>query len=78
MTTNPTDPNSVRLTGENSFIRLSAEQGGPLPTRVSHWRVLLSPGGPRHVLFTQGGLGACGVQVFARHLSLARAPLERL
>ena len=29
MTTNPTDPNQVRLTGENSFIRLAQEEGGP-------------------------------------------------
>ena len=51
MTTNPTDPNQIRMTGENSFIRLLEEQGGAQTTRVSHWRVLLSPGGPGHVLF---------------------------
>ena len=47
----PTDPNQVLLTGENSFMRLSHEDGGPLTVRASHWRVLLSPGGPGHVLF---------------------------
>ena len=29
MTTNPTDPNKVLLTGENSFIRLSKEEEDP-------------------------------------------------
>ncbi len=72
MTTNPTDPNSVRLTGENSFIRLSAEQGGPLTTRVSHWRVLLSPGGPGHVLFLKSDVVDDEVQVYSDNIALAR------
>ena len=72
MTTNPTDPNSVRMTGENSFIRLSAEQGGPLTTRVSHWRVLLSPGGPGHVLFLKSDGVDDEVQVYSDNIALAR------
>ena len=47
--TSTTDPNQVRLTGENSFIRLAAEQDGEQTTNASHWRVLLSPAGPRSV-----------------------------
>ena len=39
---NPIDPNSIRLTGENSFIRLV--EGEEQTTRTSHWRVLYSPG----------------------------------
>lgn len=39
---NPTDPNEVRLTGENSFIRLQDTEDGPQHTRASHWRVLWS------------------------------------
>ena len=50
-TTNPTDPNKIRLTGENSFIRLTEDSGDAETTRASHWRVLWSPGGPGHVLF---------------------------
>lgn len=42
MATNPTDPNKVLMAGENSFIRLSKEEGGFLTTRVSHWRILFS------------------------------------
>ena len=48
-----TDPNQVRLTGENSFIRLVETSGGPDTTRTSHWRIWLSPGGAGHVLFMQ-------------------------
>ena len=40
---NPIDPNSIRLTGENSFIRLV--EGEDQTTRSSHWRVLYSPSG---------------------------------
>ena len=49
--TSPVDPNQICLTGENSFIRLSASAGGPNTTRSSHWRVLWSPAGAGHVLF---------------------------
>jgi hypothetical protein len=45
-----TDPNQVRLTGENSFIRLLEAADGKQLTRVSHWRILYSPAGPGHVL----------------------------
>jgi hypothetical protein len=54
-----TDPNQVRLAGENSFITLSAEEKGPMTTttttttRASHWRVLHSPAGHGHALFLQ-------------------------
>ena len=69
---NPTDPNQVRLTGENSFIRLSQQEGGTQITRASHWRVLLSPGGPGHVLFIKSELTQDQVQVYADNIALAR------
>jgi len=68
----PTDPNQVRLTGENSFIRLFHEQNGPQLTRISHWRVLLSPGGPGHVLYMQSDLTDQRVHVYADNIALAR------
>lgn len=71
-TTNPTDPNQVRLTGENSFIRLLRQQGGPQTTRVSHWRVLLSPGGPGHALFIKSDVTDDEVRVYADNIALAR------
>ena len=72
MTTSPIDPNQVRLTGENSFIRLSREEGGSQTTRVSHWRVLLSPGGPGHVLFFKSDVVDDEVRVYSDNIALAR------
>jgi hypothetical protein len=69
MTTNLTDPNQVRLTGENSFIRLL--EGDNQTTRASHWRVLYSPSGPGHVLFLKSEL-AEGVRIYADNIALAR------
>ena len=42
----PVDPNEIRLTGENSFMMVKTEENGPETSSVSHWRILLSPGGP--------------------------------
>ena len=72
MTTNPTDPNRVYLTGENSFIRLSQEEGAPQTTRVSHWRVLLSPGGQGHVLFLKSDAVDDEVRVYSDNIAMAR------
>ncbi len=72
MTTNPTDPNQVRLTGENSFIRLHAGGGGPMLTRVSHWRVLYSPAGPGHVLYMKSDMLEDQVLVYSDNIALAR------
>ena len=48
----------VQLTGENSFLRLSEEEGGETTTQVSHWRVLISPHGMGHVAFLRSQLTA--------------------
>ena len=68
-TANPVDPNSIRLTGENSFIRLV--EGEEQTTRASHWRVLYSPSGAGHVLFLKSDL-VDGVRVYADNIALAR------
>ena len=68
----PTDPNEVRMTGENSFIRLHTGQDGPMTTRASHWRVLLSPGGSGHVLFLKSDLTDDQVRVYADNIAAAR------
>ena len=72
MTTNPTDPNQVRLTGENSFIRLSRQGGTLQTTRTSHWRVLLSPGGQGHVLFIKSDVANDEVRIYSDNIALAR------
>ena len=68
----PTDPNEVRVTGENSFIRLSMEDGGPLTTRASHWRILYSPGGPGHVLFLQSDVTNDQVRIYTDNVAMTR------
>jgi hypothetical protein len=60
------------LTGENSFIRLQLEEGGSQLTRVSHWRVLWSPGGPGHTLFLKSDVIDDEVKVYADNIALAR------
>ena len=69
---NPTDPNQVRLTGENSFIRLAQQEGGPQTTRTSHWRVLYSPSGPGHVLYIKSDLLDDEVRIYSDNIALAR------
>ena len=68
----PTDPNEVRMTGENSFIRLHTGEGGPQTTRASHWRVLLSPGGQGHALFLKSDVTDDEVLVYSDNIALAR------
>lgn len=72
MTTNPTDPNQIRLTGENSFIRLSHDGGTNQSTRTSHWRVLYSPAGAGHVLFLKSDEIDDEVRIYADNIALAR------
>ncbi|HXH13831.1 MAG TPA: hypothetical protein VNP04_29185 [Alphaproteobacteria bacterium] len=67
-----TDPNQVRLTGENQYMRLHAAENGPLTTRASHWRVLLSPAGPGHVLFLRSDVTQDEVRIYADNIALAR------
>ena len=68
----PVDPNEIRLTGENSFIRLHNEPGGPLTARTSHWRVLLSPAGPGHILTIQCELTDNQIRIYSDNIALAR------
>ena len=68
----PVDPNDVLMTGENSFIRLSADGGKTHTTRVSHWRVLWCPEGAGHVMFLQSPLIDKRVQVYSDNMAVAR------
>ena len=72
MTTNTTDPNRVVLTGENSFIRLSRQADGPNTTRISHWRILLSPMGQGHVLYIKSDVADDEVRIYSDNIGLAR------
>jgi hypothetical protein len=67
-----TDPNQVRLTGENSFIRLLDAADGPQLTRVSHWRILYSPAGQGHALFIQSDVTDGAVRIYSDNEAMTR------
>ena len=71
-TTSPIDPNRLLLTGENPYIRLSETDGGPTTTDASFWRILLSPGGPGHVLFLQSELTDDQPRVYTDNIEMTR------
>jgi hypothetical protein len=50
------NPAELILIGENSFVRLSQDNGQSATTRCSHWRVLWSPVGGGHALFVDSSL----------------------
>ena len=69
---NAADPNEVRLTGEHSFIGLALEENGDVLSHASHWRVILSPAGPGHVLFFKSELTDDELRVYSDNIALAR------
>src|SRR4051812_14230466 len=72
MAQQPVDPNAVLMTGENSFIRLSADGGKTHTSRVSHWRVLWCPAGSGHAMFMQSPLIDNRVQIYSDNAAVAR------
>ena len=77
--TSPVDPSQIVLTGENSFIRLSPEAGGPQTTRTSHWRVLWTPAGAEHVLFLKSDdLDGDQVRVYSDNIAMTRYVQEEI
>ena len=65
-------PHKVHFTGENSFLRLSAEEGGAETTTCSHWRGLISPAGPGHVLFVQSDATDGEIRIYSDNEGFAR------
>jgi hypothetical protein len=70
--TSPVDPNDVMMTGENSFIRYSADGGKTQTDRVSHWRVLWCPAGAGHALFARSVLTGGAVRIWSDNPPVAR------
>lgn len=66
------DANSVMLTGENPFIRLSAADGGANSTDASFWRITFSPGGPGHVLYLKSELTEGQLRIYSDNIAMAR------
>ncbi len=71
-TPSPVDPNEVMMTGENSFIRYSADGGKTQTDRASHWRVLWCPAGAGHALFLKSALTGGAVKIWSDHPPVAR------
>src|ERR1051325_4538093 len=72
MAQQPVDPNDVLMTGENSFIRLSADGGKTHSSRVSHWRVLWCAAGSGHALFVKSPLTDNRVRIYSDNAAVAR------
>ena len=68
----PVDPNEVLMTGENSFVRLSADGGKTHSSRVSHWRVLWCPAGAGHAMFVKSPLTEDRVRIYSDNVAVAR------
>ena len=66
------DQNQVRLTGENSFVRLAEAEGADPTTQLSHWRIHISPVGPGHALFLKSELTDNEVRIYSDNIALAR------
>lgn len=66
------DPNEIRLTGENSFIRLHESIESDPTTQISHWRVHLSPSGIGHTLFIKSELTDDELFIYSDNIALAR------
>ena len=67
-----TDPNQVRLTGENLYMRLHTAAQDPMTTRCSHWRVLLSPAGAGHTVFLRSDVTDDEIRIYADNIALVR------
>jgi hypothetical protein len=68
----PADPNRVILTGENPFIRLSRNDGDPLTTNASFWRIITCPAGPGHVLYLTSELTENRWRIYSDNIAMAR------
>ena len=66
------DPNTVMMTGENPFIRLSDTDGGENTTDASYWRVMVSPFGPGHVLFIRSELTDDELRIYSDNIAMTR------
>ena len=66
------DPNKIRVTGENSFVRLAEADGADPTAQNSHWRVHLSPKGIGHALFTKSHLTDNETRIYSDNIALAR------
>ena len=65
-------PHKVLFTGENSFLCLKADEGGAETTTCTHWRGLISPVGPGHVLFLKSDATDGEIRAYTDNEGFAR------
>ena len=65
-------PTDVLLTGENNYMRLHDQENGPMTTRAAHWRVLVCPGGPGHVLFLKSDVTLDEIRIYSDNIAMTR------
>lgn len=72
MPVNFTDPQELRLIGENPWMMLFQDPDDPPTTHVSVWRVQFSPAGPGHVLLWRSELTEGAPRIYSDNIALAR------
>ena len=66
------DLNKVRVSGENSFLRLGESEDADPTVEMSHWRVVASPKGVGHILFAKSVLSNGEPIIYSDNFALAR------
>ena len=66
------DPNKIRVSGENSFLRIGASEESDPTAEMSHWRVVASPKGCGHILFAKSLFSGDEPRIYADNFALAR------
>ena len=66
------DPNKVRVSGENSFLRIGESEDTDPTAEMSHWRVVASPKGVGHILFAKSVASNNEPRIYSDNFALAR------
>lgn len=66
------DPNRIRVSGENSFLRIAESEEANPSAEMSHWRIVASRKGVGHVLFAKSVLSENKPRIYSDNIALAR------
>jgi len=66
------DPNKIRVSGENSFLRIGESETADPTAQMSHWRIVASPKGVGHILFAKSVLSSNRPRIYSDNFALAR------
>ena len=66
------DANKIRVSGENSFLRIGESEEAAPTAEMSHWRVVASPKGVGHILFAKSILSDNEPRIYSDNFALAR------